>query len=98
MVYQTFIYPGIGKSGAHVQVCEVNRAALFQFCLDGGNRYDSGEKITGRNMDRLLGCHAPGQIYYLRGYSCVLGHELCHEAGLPLEVCDSAYHTEKFCK
>lgn len=96
MVYQSHSYPGMAKGGGVLLVQEVNEAKLFDEC-DGGD-FDNGDRISATGRERLKGCNWPGNIVYLRGWSCILGHELCHEAGLPLEVCDKEFHTDRFCK
>ncbi len=95
--YRAFTYPGLAKGGGTLLVEEVNRIKLYEFCLDDESKFDNGDEINAFNRDRQIACHTPGHIVYLRGYSCVLGHELCHESDLPASVCDKAYHFEKFC-
>lgn len=106
-VYRTSVYPGLAKGGGDLVIREVNHAMLEELCLqepvcikgeDCLGTMDNGTRISHATKERVWGCNWPGQIVHLYGKACIVPHELCHEAGLPASVCESAYHANEYCK
>ncbi len=98
-IYRKDIYPGLAFGGGELTLYEANRTMIDQVC-GGSGEMDDGTNINHANRENVWGCNllGEGEIYYLYGKACIIPHELCHEAGLPNEVCDTQYHTDNYCK
>lgn len=106
-IYKTSFIPGLAKDGGTLVMHEANRAKIDEVCLtdsvciegeDCFGTMDNGTKINYANKDRIMGCNSPGEIWYLYGKACIVPHELCHESGIPAEICEKEYSYSDYCK
>lgn len=74
----------------NLDVSEVNQAHITSRYRDARHAtMDDGTIITFENVRSIKGYKetATGEIFFVEGYFCIVGHELCHREGLPREVC-----------